>query len=58
MRISDHLPSELEGQKGDSILEMCQLTAMLVSRVPRVSPCESPLVAYCQNHTSNQTAVT
>lgn len=57
MRISDYLPSELEGQKGDSILETCQLTAMLVSSVPRVSPRESLLVAYCQNHTSNQTAV-
>lgn len=33
MRVSDYLPSELEGQKGDSTLEMHQLTAMLVYNV-------------------------
>lgn len=48
----------LEGQKGDSALEMRQWTAMLDKSISRVSsPCDSFLSIHCQNHCSNHTAV-
>lgn len=51
----DFRACDLEGQKGDSTLETCQWTAMLVQSISRVSStCDSSLFIYCQNHPSNQ----